>query len=88
MATKSSYTTSCEVVLSPPCAQQTRWIPIRSKGWLQMQCGTPRIERWERPNLVCNALEKTSKGRQKKGMTRHANNQTPTLGPTHDLKRV
>ncbi len=53
-----------------------------------MQCGTPRTKGWERPNLMCNAVEKTSKGRQIKRMTGHANNQAPTLGRAHDLKHV
>jgi hypothetical protein len=31
-----------------------------------MQCNTPTIKRWNRPNLVHNAIEKTSEGMGKK----------------------
>jgi hypothetical protein len=53
-----------------------------------MQCDTPRIKRWERFNLIHNALEKTFEGRWGKGMIRQANNQAFTLGPTHNLKHI
>jgi hypothetical protein len=33
-------------------------------------------------------MEKTSKGKQKKGMNRQSNNQAPTPSPAHDLKHV
>jgi hypothetical protein len=72
----------------PPCSQWKNWIPIGSKGWLQMQCDTSRTKGWERPNLVRNAVEKTSKSKQKKGMTGWANNQTLAFDPTHNLKSV
>jgi hypothetical protein len=62
--------------------------PIRSNGGLQMQCDTPRIKRWERPNLVHNVVEKTSKSRRKKGMIGHANNQVHVANPTNDFKHV
>jgi hypothetical protein len=58
MDVKTSRITLCEVILSPPCSQQKRWIPIGSKGWLQMQRDTSRSKGWERPNLVCNAMKK------------------------------
>jgi hypothetical protein len=34
-----------------------------------MQCDTSKIKEWEKSNLVWDAVEKTSKGKQKKGMT-------------------
>jgi hypothetical protein len=46
------------------------------------------IKGWERPNLMCNVVEKTSKTKQKKGITRRANNQALAPSPTHDLKHV
>jgi hypothetical protein len=88
MATKTSQTTSCEVVLSSRCSQWNKLIPIGSKGWLQMQCDTSRTKRWERPNLVRNAMEKTSKNKRKKRMIGWANNQALTLGPAYNLKSV
>jgi hypothetical protein len=45
-----------------------------------------RTKGWERPNLVCNAMEKTSNGRWKKGMTQRINNQVPALGLAHNFK--
>jgi hypothetical protein len=42
----------------PTMSEQRNWISIGSKSWLQMQCDTPRIKRMDRPNLVCNAMEK------------------------------
>jgi hypothetical protein len=33
-------------------------------------------------------MEKTFKGRRKKRMNGHVNNQALALGPTHDLKHV
>lgn len=51
-----------------------------------MQCDTPSIKGWERPNLVCNAVEKKIEGRQKKGMTGQINTQAPTSSPSHDFK--
>jgi ribosomal protein L37AE/L43A len=44
-----------------------------------MQCDTPRTKRWEIPNLVCNAVKKTSKDMQKKRMIRWVNNKVPTF---------
>jgi len=37
---------------------------------------------------MCNVVEKTSKGKQKKGMIGQVNNQVFALGPTHNLKHV
>ncbi len=45
-----------------------------------MQCNTPRTKRWERLNLVRNVVDKKK--------TRHANNQTSTLGLAHDFKQA
>ncbi len=53
-----------------------------------MQCDTPRIKGWERPNLMRNVVEKTSKGMWKKRMTWQANNQVPTPDPSHNFKHV
>jgi hypothetical protein len=41
-----------------------------------------------KPNLVRKAMEKTFKGKYKKGMNRRANNQAFTLNPTHNLKHI
>jgi hypothetical protein len=35
---------------------------------------------------MCNVVEKTSEGKQKKRMIRWANNQKPTPSHAHDLK--
>jgi hypothetical protein len=43
---------------------------------------------WERPNLMCNVVEKTFEAKQKKRMTKRANNQAFEPSPTHDLKHV
>jgi hypothetical protein len=88
MATKASHTTSHEIVLSPPCSQWKRCIPLGSKGWLQMQCDTIWTKIQKRLNLVRNAVEKTFESKWKKGMIGWANNQVPTLGPTHNIKSV
>jgi hypothetical protein len=53
-----------------------------------MQCDTSRIKGWERPNLVCNVVEKTSKSKRKKGMIGWANNQMPALDLAHNIKSV
>jgi hypothetical protein len=53
-----------------------------------MQWVKPKVKAWGRPNLIHNVKEKTSKSKQKHGMTRQANSQVPTLGPTQDLKHV
>jgi hypothetical protein len=50
----------------PTMSKQRKWISIGSKSWLQMQCDTPRTKRIVRPNLVCNAMEKTYEARWKK----------------------
>jgi hypothetical protein len=86
MVMKTSCTISCEIVFSSQCTQQRKWIHIGSKSWLQIQCDTLRIKRWKRLNLVHNAMEKTSKGKWKKKMTKHVNNQAPTPSLTRDFK--
>jgi hypothetical protein len=53
-----------------------------------MQCDTPKTERLERLNLVCNVVEKTFEGKRKKGLNGCANNQAPALGLTHNLKHA
>jgi len=53
-----------------------------------MQCVKPRAKGQGRPNMVHNAKEKTSKGRQKYGTTRWTNSQALALGLAHDLKHV
>ncbi len=45
-------------------------------------------EKMGKPNLVRKAMEKTFKGKYKKGMNRRANNQAFTLNPTHNLKHI
>jgi hypothetical protein len=45
-----------------------------------MQCDTTRIKGWGKPNLMHNVMEKTFEGKHKKGTTKQANNQMPTLG--------
>jgi hypothetical protein len=79
MDVKASHITLSEVILSPPCAQKKKWIPIGSKGWLQMQCDTPRNKGWERPNLVCNAMQKCFKIGKKKGQLNRLTNKRPHL---------
>jgi hypothetical protein len=88
MAMKASHTTSCEAIFSPSCTQWRRWIPIRFKGWLQIQFDTPKTKKWEKPNLMCNVVEKTYKRRHKKWMIGWVNNQVFALGPTHNLKHA
>jgi len=51
-----------------------------------MQCDTPRIKGWERPNLVHNLIEKTFESKRKKKMIKQANNQTFAPSFTHNLK--
>jgi hypothetical protein len=53
-----------------------------------MYCDAPRIKRWERPNLVCNVVEKTFEGMRKKRMIGRVNNQALTLGFAHDFKHI
>jgi hypothetical protein len=53
-----------------------------------MQCDTPRIKRWEKPNLVRNVVEKTFEDNWKKGMIKWANNQVLTPSLTHDFKHI
>jgi hypothetical protein len=53
-----------------------------------MQCDTPKTNRLEKLNLMCNVVEKTSESKQKKGMNGCANNQALALGPTQNLKCV
>jgi hypothetical protein len=52
--------------LLPTMSKQRKWISIGSKSGLQMQCDTPRAKGMDKPNLVCNAMEKTFKARRKK----------------------
>jgi hypothetical protein len=53
-----------------------------------MQCDTSRIKRWEKPDLIHNAMEKNLKVGEKKKKTRRANNQPLAFYLAHDLKRI
>jgi len=88
MVTRVYRTTLCETVLFSPCMQRKIWIPIGSTGWLQMQCDTPRIKRWEIPNLMHNVVEKTPKHIWKKSVIRQVIYQALAPSLTHDLKCV
>jgi hypothetical protein len=87
---KALRTTSCKAIHFSPWVQQKIWIHVRSKGWLQMQCNTPRTKGWERPNLMCNKVEKTFKAKREKKMIRRNDNKTPAPTPnfTHNLKHI
>jgi hypothetical protein len=62
--------------------------PHRIQRLVTMWCDTLRIKRWERPNLMCNVVEKTFEGKQKKRMIGWANNQVFAPSPAHDLKHT
>jgi hypothetical protein len=82
--TKASRTTSWEVVLSPPWAQQRKWIPIRFKSWPQMQCDKQRLRGKGGPTKCTMQWTKLLKS-IKKGIIEWTNNHTPTLGLAQDL---
>jgi len=75
-------------LLSPPWAQQKRWIPMGFNDWLKMQCVGLRTRGWGRPNLISNIKGKILKGRQKHEITEWAHNKVFELGLAHDLKRA
>jgi hypothetical protein len=53
-----------------------------------MQCEKPNANEWGKPNLMCIMKKKTFEAKQKKGMTRQANNQIPIHGPMQNLKHA
>ncbi len=76
----------------PTVHAKKRWIPIGSNKWLQMQCATPRTKGWERPNLMCNAIEKTYEGKQKKEwqgkLTTKCSHLAPNLNTNRKVRRL
>ncbi len=86
MEVKTFRITSWDVVDSPPWEQWKRWVPTEFKGWPQMQWVISKTNGWGRPNLVPKAKEKTSKSKQKGGMTKWANSQAFAFGFAQDFK--
>ncbi len=46
MDVNASRTTSWNAILSPPWAQQRRWIPTGSNGWPHKQWVRPKVKGW------------------------------------------
>jgi hypothetical protein len=53
-----------------------------------MKCDTSRIKGWEKPNLMCNVMEKASKVKHKKMVIGRVHNQASTFGPAHNFKCI